>query len=225
MKESLSAMSKLIEHSKKARQERGEEFFSSKRPLDVEVTHIRPAAEEKTLSRPEYKTARTKHLALNKLIASADAKLNLINNPRPILDSNLKKRVHVYFSTESLAFINEQVKDQATKWKLRKNAGMGDLIGKFVEKFKMAQEREDKQLSELKKIILEFKKHYVDFKTLSNDPDNYERAELVNQKIMILSKRLITYLQILHFDENSLKESLGNDSLVWMDLIIKWNGI
>ena len=105
---------------------------------------------------------------------------------------------------------------------LRKNAGLGSLIQKFIGNFIELKKREEKQLKHIKKIINDFRSNLVEFKKNSNDPNNYQNTERTNQRMKVLSNDLIILLTLLEFEDESLKSCLGPDLYKWLDFIFKW---
>ena len=109
-----------------------------------------------------------------------------------------------------------------TKWGLRKNAGFGSLIQKFIENFIEIKKRETKQLKRISKLISDFQASLVEFKNLSKNPNDYVNAEESNQKLKSLSNDLQILLTLLEYEDESLKKDLAQDQYTWIDFILKW---
>ena len=214
----------VIEESKKIRAERGEDFYSEKKsvPIDAEFTtsKIHTGAQKK--SEGDFKTLRESHVKLAHLIVSYDKKFFEQNNQ--VLDSKKtrSKSVHLYIDEKIEQFLNTESAKSETKWGLRKNAGLGSLIQKFITNFIELKKREEKQLKHIKKIIEEFKAHLVEFKKNSSDPNDYQNAERSNQKMKVLSNDLVILLSLLEFEDQSLKNGLGVELYQWVDFVMRW---
>jgi hypothetical protein len=83
-------------------------------------------------------------------------------------------------------FLTTESEKAETKWGLRKNAGLGSLIQKFIGNFIELKKREEKQLKHIKKIIDDFRSNLVEFKKFTGNPNDYQSAERSNQKMKAL---------------------------------------
>jgi hypothetical protein len=218
----LSLLKSVIEESKKIRMERGEDFFDSKNkvPPDIETSKIHTNAEKKI--EVNFRTLRDSHVKLAHLIVDYDKKIfeqnDQVLNPK----KHRSKSVHLYLDEKIEYFLNTESKKKETHWGLRKNAGLGQLIQKFIENFSELKKREERQLKHINKIICDFRSNLVVFKKNSSDPNDYQNAERTNQKMKSLSSDLQILLSLLEFEDESLQKCLGSDSYTWMEFIIKW---
>ena len=130
--------------------------------------------------------------------------------------------MHLYIDEKLEHFLKTESKKAETNWGLRKNAGFGSLIQKFMGNFIELKKREEKQLKHIKKIIDDFRSNLVEFKKISGDPDDYQKAERSNQRMKLLSNDLIILLSLLEFEDESLKNGLGSDLYTWVDFVVKW---
>ena len=211
----------MIQESKKIRAERGSDLFSEKRsdPKTYEV----PAQIQKTKSENlDYKKVRDSHVKLSHLILEYDKNFFDKNNQVSKSKKPRSKSVHLYIDENIESFLKAESSKSHTKWGLRKNAGFGSLIQKFIENFIELKKREEKQLKNIEKIISDFRSNLVEFKKLSSDPNDYQSAENTNQKMKVLSSDLQILLVLLEFEEESLKNCLGDDLYKWVDFITKW---
>lgn len=218
---SSSLIKSVIQESKKIRAERGSDLFSEKRsdPKTYEV----PAQIQKTKSENlDYKKVRDSHVKLSHLILEYDNKFSDKNNQVSESKKPRSKSVHLYIDENIESFLKAESSKSHTKWGLRKNAGFGSLIQKFIENFIELKKREEKQLKNIEKIISDFRSNLVEFKKLSSDPNDYRSAENTNQKMKVLSSDLQILLVLLEFEEESLKNCLGDDLYKWVDFITKW---
>lgn len=219
-----SLIKSVIEESKKIRAERAErgvDLFREKRsdPKTFEV----PAQIQKS-SKPnlDYKKVRDSHIKLSHLIVEYDKKFFDKNNQVLEAKKPRSKSVHLYIDENIESFLKAESSKSHTKWGLRKNAGFGSLIQKFIENFIVLKKREEKQLKNVEKIISDFRSNLVEFKKFSSDPSDYQSAENTNQKMKVLSSDLQILLVLLEFEEESLKNCLGDDLYKWVDFITKW---
>ena len=219
----------VIEESRKIRAERGEDFYSAKKSEAVSVASVttkiqNPAEEKGEKEDPEknFQSLRESHVKLAHLVLNYDKKIFEQNNQ--VLDKKKprSKSVHLYIDEEIESFLNTESQKAETKWKLRKNAGLGCLISKFIGNFIELKKREEKQLTRVKKLIGDFKSGLVEFKKYSGDPDDYQNAERFNQKLKVLSSDLNILLSLLEFENESLKSGLGADFYEWVDFVLKW---
>jgi len=214
----------VIAESKKFRAERGEDFFSNKKQeSDFEVTAQIPTPSEKALThQKDFRTLRDSHVKLAHLVVEYDKKIfdknnQVINSKKP-----RSKSVHLYIDEKIESFLRAESEKSHTHWGLRKNAGLGSLIQKFILNFIELKKREEKQLKKVKKIIDEFSESLVEFKKYSTDPDDYLKAERANQKMKALSNDLLILLSLLEFEDESLRSCLGDDLYRWIDFVVKW---
>jgi len=214
----------VIAESKKFRAERGEDFFSNKKQeTDLEVMAQIPTPSEKTTtSQKDFRSIRDSHVKLAHLVVEYDRKI-FDKNSR-VLDAKKprSKSVHLYIDEKIESFLKAESGRSHTHWGLRKNAGLGSLIQKFILNFIELKKREEKQLKKVKKIIDEFRESLVEFKKYSTDPDDYLKAERANQKMKALSNDLLILLSLFEFEDESLKSCLGDDLYRWIDFVVKW---
>jgi hypothetical protein len=219
-----SLLKSVIEESRKIRANRGEDFYSPKKVVE-NTSKIHSIAEENSQNiNPEndFRTLRDSHVKLAHLIVDYDKKNFDKNNQVSTSQKSRSKSVHLYIDEKIEHFLNTESKKVSTKWGLRKNAGLGSLIQKFIENFIELKKREERQLNKVRKVIDDFRSNLVEFKKKSGDPDDYLKAEQVNQKMKILSNDLRILLSLLEFDEGSLKSCLNVDQFVWIDFILNW---
>ena len=220
----LSLKSVIIE-SQKIRSERGEEFFTNKKNNKSEVV-VNEATSKIQLpsenAESEFKKLRESHVKLANLIVDYDKKIfdknTQVINPK----KTRSKSVHLYVDETIENFLNDESKKAETKWGLRKNAGLGQLIQKFILNFIELKKREERQLKRVKKVIDDFRSNLVEFKKSSESPDNYLRSEQANQKMKVLSNDLRILLSLLEFEEIDLKITLGNENYDWVEFVLRW---
>ena len=219
-----SLIKSVIEESKKLRVERGENFYSEKKhvAVDAEFTTSKIHSGTQNKSEGDFKTLRETHVKLAHLIVSYDKKIFEQNDQ--VLDSkkSRSKSVHLYIDEKIEHFLTTESEKAETKWGLRKNAGLGSLIQKFIGNFIELKKREEKQLKHIKKIIDDFRSNLVEFKKFSGNPNDYQIAERSNQKMKALSNDLNILLTLLEFEDESLKNSLGVDLYMWIDFVVRW---
>ena len=220
----LSLIKSVIEESKKIRAERGEDFYSEKKhvAVDAEFTTSKIHTGEQNKSEADFKTLRETHVKLVHLIVSYDKKIFEQNDQVLSSKKSRSKSVHLYIDEKIEHFLNTESAKSETKWGLRKNAGLGSLIQKFITNFIELKKREEKQLKHIKKIIDDFRSNLVEFKKNSSNPNDYQSAERSNQKMKVLSNDLVILLTLLEFEDESLKNSLGVDLYQWIDFLLKW---
>lgn len=218
---SSSLIKSVIQESKKIRAERGDDLFSEKssNPKTFEVVAQIQNSKSEYL---DYKKVRDSHVKLSHLILEYDKKIFDKNNQVSGSKKPRSKSVHLYIDENIETFLKAESSKSQTKWGLRKNAGFGSLIQKFIENFIVLKKREEKQLKNVEKIISNFRSNLVEFKKFSSDPNDYQSAENTNQEMKVLSSDLQILLVFLEFEEESLKECLGDDLYKWVDFIIKW---
>jgi hypothetical protein len=219
-----SLIKSVIEDSKKLRAERGEDFYSEKKhvTVDAEFTTSKIHSSEQAKPEVDFKTLRDSHVKLAHLIVSYDKKF-FEQNGQVLKPKKVRpKSVHLYIDEKIEHFLTTESEKSETKWGLRKNAGLGSLIQKFITNFIELKKREDKQLKHIKKIIDDFRSNLVEFKKNSSNPNDYQSAERSNQKMKTLSNDLIILLTLLEFEDESLKNSLGVDLYKWIDFLQKW---
>jgi hypothetical protein len=218
----ISLIKSVIAESKKIRVDRGEDFFNDKKKVlpDIETSKIHTGAEKK--SEADYRSLRDSHVKLAHLIVDYDKKIFEQNDQVLSPKKHRSKSVHLYIDAQIEHFLNTESKKKETHWGLRKNAGLGQLIQKFIANFSELKKREEKQLKHIKKIIDDFRSNLVEFKKNSSNANEYQNTEQVNQKMKALSNDLQIILSLLEFEDDSLKKCLGSDSYIWVDFIIKW---
>ena len=212
----------LMEESRKVRLERGEDFFKNKKPETAKNFENETLAEKNIDSEKNFKFVRDNHLKLAQIIGEYDRKIFDQNNP---VLNNLKPRsksIHLYLNEEIESFLKAESQKSETKWGLRKNAGLGNLIQKFLENFIELKKREERQVKKIRKIIDDFRGSLVEFKKYSSLPEEYQAAERANQRMKVLSNDLRIYLSLLEFEEDSLKQCLGKDYFSWVDFVVSW---
>lgn len=219
-----SLIKSVIEESKKIRAERGEDFYSEKKhvAINAELTTSKIHNSEQNKSEPDFRTLRETHVKLAHLIVSYDKKIFEQNDQVLNAKKPRSKSVHLYIDEKIEHFLNAESERAETKWGLRKNAGLGSLIQKFIGNFIELKKREEKQLKHIKKIIDDFRSNLVEFKKLSGNPNDYQSAEGSNLKMKALSSDLNILLTLLEFEDESLKNCLGADLYRWIDFVIKW---
>ena len=219
-----SLIKSVIEESKRLRAERGEDFYSEKKhvTVDAEFTTSKIHSGAQNKSEADFKTLRETHVKLAHLIVSYDKKIFEQNDQVLRSKKSRSKSVHLYIDEKIEHFLNTESAKSETKWGLRKNAGLGSLIQKFITNFIELKKREEKQLKHIKKIINDFRSNLVEFKKFSGNPNDYQSAERSNQKMKALSNDLNILLMLLEFEDESLKKSLGIDLYQWIDFVVKW---
>jgi hypothetical protein len=219
-----SLLKSVIAESKKIRTERGEDFFDTKKivPVNVEKITAQIQTPSGKNSENDYRSLRDSHVKLANIIVQYDKKIFEQNAQVLIPKKARSKSVHLYIDEKIEHFLNAESKKTETHWGLRKNAGLGSLISKFIENFIELKKREEKQLKHIKKIIVDFRSNLVAFKKYSSNANDYLNAESANQKMKAQSSDLQILLSFLEFEDESLKKCLGTDSYTWVDFIIKW---
>ena len=219
-----SLIKSVIAESKKFRAERGEDFFSNKKeePEVLVTAQIQTQNESASTSQKDFRTLRDSHVKLAHLVVEYDRKIFDKNNQVIKTKKPRSKSVHLYIDEKIEHFLKTESKKAETKWGLRKNAGFGSLIQKFMGNFIELKKREEKQLKHIKKIIDDFRSNLVEFKKISGDPDDYQKAERSNQRMKLLSNDLIILLSLLEFEDESLKNGLGSDLYTLVDFVVKW---
>lgn len=214
----------VIDESKKIRTERGEDFFSNKKQESESqvTTQIQTPSEKASAPQKDFRTLRDSHVKLARLVVEYDRKIFDENNQVLNTKKSRSKSVHLYIDEKIESFLKAESEKSHTKWGLRKNAGLGSLIQKFILNFIELKKREERQLKKVKKIIDEFRESLVEFKKHSADPDDYLKAERANQKMKALSNDLMILLTLLEFEDESLKTCLGDDLYRWIDFVVKW---
>jgi hypothetical protein len=213
-----SLLKSVMEDSRKIRAERGHDFYSSRRPVEEDTSKIHSSDTKET----DLKKLRDSHFKLAGLLVEYDKKIFDQNTQVSKSQKSRSKSVHLYIDEKIEHFLNAESKKSETKWGLRKNAGLGSLIKKFIENFIELKYREERQLVKVKKIIDDFRSNLIEFKKYSTNTDDYQNAEKANQKMKVLSNDLRILLSLLEFKDGPLKSCLGADQYNWVDLIIKW---
>jgi hypothetical protein len=219
-----SLIKSVIEESKRLRAVRGEDFFSDKKKdfIDTEIGIAKIPIVEENKVVADFRSLRETHVKLAHLIVSYDKK-NFEQSDQVLRPKTARsKSIHLYIDEEIEHFLNAESEKAETKWGLRKNAGLGSLIQKFIGNFIELKNREEKQLKHIKKIIDDFRSNLVNFKRTASNPNDYQVSELSNQKMKVLSSDLIILLSLLEFEDESLKRCLGVDLYNWIDFIVKW---
>ena len=219
-----SLLKSVIEESRKIRADRGEDFYNPKKVVEI-TSKIHSTVEENSKNiNPEkdFRTLRNSHVKLAHLIVDYDKKILDKNNQVSTSRKSRSKSVHLYIDEKIEHFLNAESEKVSTKWGLRKNAGLGSLIQKFIENFIELKKREERQLNKVRKVIDDFRSNLVEFKKNSGDPDDYLKVEQANQKMKILSNDLRIMLSLLEFEEDSLKSCLNTDQFQWIEFIINW---
>lgn len=209
----------LIQDSKKIRKERGDDF------LEVKVTppSVVQVSESNLDFKEKYKTTREGHSRLRGLISNFDREILKEIEPTPNESKKRSSYVQVYLSNSKVEdFLRDEMLKKESKWKLRKNAGLGSLIQKFIEDYRQMKVRETLQFRRIDKIITEFRKLLVEFKKLSAMPDEYKKTEEIKIKMSELSNNLREFIILLEFDDIELKNEFGDDTYKWIDFVIKW---
>jgi hypothetical protein len=218
-----SLLKSVIEESRKIRADRGEDFFTPQNVIES-TSKIHSAEDinsKNIIPEKDFKNLRDSHVKLAHLIVDYDKKIFEQNNQVLIPKKARSKSIHLYIDEKIEHFLNAESEKAETKWGLRKNAGLGSLIYKFLENFIELKKREDRQLKKVKKIIDDFRSNLMEFKKNSSDPDDYQNAESANQKMKVLSNDLRILLSLLEFEDDSLKKCLVDD-FNWVDFIIRW---
>lgn len=225
-----SALKSLISESKKIRSERGEDFFANKKIEAEKLTTQIPLSSEaketsKDTSNAELEKIRQSHALLSTFVSEYDQKI--FDQDARVLNTKKtrSKSIHLYIDEKIEHFLKSESQKAETKWGLRKNAGLGNLIQKFILNFIELKKREERQLKRVKKVIDEFQVHLVEFKKYSPSPLEVQKAEIANQKMKTLSNDLNILLSLLEFEEGALKSCLNNDQFRWMEFVLKWKKI
>jgi hypothetical protein len=220
-----SLIKAVIAESKKIRNERGEDLFSNRKIEPEKVTtqitaKIQIPSKEEKSNEADFKNLRDSHSKLVSLIADNDKKFFDKNNQVLPTKKSRSKSIHLYIDEKIEHFLKVESEKAETKWGLRKNAGIGNLIQKFILNFMELKKREERQLKRVRKVIAEFQIHIVEFKKYSGvEP---VKAEEANQKMKVLSNDLNILLSLLEFEEGAMKPCLGNDSYSWLEFILRW---
>lgn len=213
----------LINEARLHREKRDIELLLEKKNInEVGSKILLPQEFSLTPIEGDFRKIRESHVKLAHLVLNYDKKIfeqnsQVLNTKKP-----RSKSVHLYIDEEIETFLNAESQKAETKWKLRKNAGLGCLISKFIGNFIELKKREERQLKRIRKIIDDFRSNLVEFKKNSSDPDDYQRAERSNQRMKLLSNDLMILLSLLEFENDSLKDCLGSDYFNWVDFVIKW---
>ena len=182
-----SLIKSVIEESKRLRAERGEDFYSSKKneAVDADFTTSKIHSDEPRKSESDFRSLRESHVKLAHLIVSYDKKIFEENDQVLNAKKPRSKSVHLYIDEKIEHFLKTESERSDTKWGLRKNAGFGSLIQKFITNFIELKKREEKQLKHIKKIINDFRSNLVEFKKSSSNPNDYQITEKSNQKLIL----------------------------------------
>ncbi|MBC7540180.1 MAG: hypothetical protein H7281_15250 [Bacteriovorax sp.] len=220
-KESLHQIKSLIAESKKIRTDRGEDLFSNRKSGPEKLTSQIQIPSEKIISNEvEFKNLRDSHTKLANLIADNEKKIIDKNDQVLPIKKARSKSIHLYIDEKIEHFLKAESEKAETKWGLRKNAGLGNLIQKFILNFIELKKREERQLKRVKKVVAEFQIHIVEFKKYSGV--DLIRAEESNQKMKVLSNDLNILLSLLEFEDNSLNICIGTEQHSWVEFILRW---
>jgi len=217
-KQNLISLRSVILESKNIRMERGEDFFENKKSLTVDYTSkIHGDTKEN-----DFAKVRESHAKLAQFVGEYDKKI-LDQNSQVLKNKKSRsKSIHLYIDETIEHFLQTESKKAETQWGLRKNAGLGQLIQKFIMNFMELKKREERQLKKVRKLIDDFKANLVEFKSSTTRPNEYVQAEVVNQKMKVLSNDLRILLSLLEFEEQELKACLGNEVYCWISFIVQW---
>ena len=223
--ENIHSLKSLIKESKKIRANRGEDFFTNKK----EASEVRalltakiqtPSSESVITKERELKNLRDSHFKLSSLIADNEKKIFDKTSPVFPTKKTRSKSIHLYVDDKIEHFLKTESEKAHTKWGLRKNAGLGNLIQKFILNFIELKKREERQLKRIHKVINEFQLHLVDFKKYSGI--DLISAEEANKKMKVLSNDLNILLTLLEFEDGALKDCLNSDEIDWIEFIMRW---
>ena len=219
--ENIHPLKSLIKESKKIRTDRGEDFFTNKKEaIEVRTQIQTPSSESVITKERELKNIRDSHFKLSSLIADNEKKIFDKTSPVFTTKKTRSKSIHLYVDDKIEHFLKTESEKAHTKWGLRKNAGLGNLIQKFILNFIELKKREERQLKRIHKVINEFQLHLVDFKKYSGI--DLISAEESNKSLKTLSNDLNILIAILEFEEGALKNCIGEDNYRWVEFICKW---
>jgi hypothetical protein len=221
-----TVLKSIMEESRKIRTDRGEDYFADKkaRPNQLdENPEIKN--DEIMINSTNYKKIRSTHIELSKIINEFDSKIQDEGVEAKKTKKPRSKSIHLYIDENIEHFLNAESKKAETKWGLRKNAGLGQLIQKFIGNFIELKKREERQLKRVNKVIHDFRSNLVDFKKTSSNPEDYQKSEIANQKMKVLSNDLFILLSLLEFEEGALKNLLGKEQFDCMEFVYKWKSV
>jgi hypothetical protein len=132
------------------------------------------------------------------------------------------KSIHLYVDEKIEHFLKMESEKAQTHWELRKNAGLGNLIQKFILNFIEIKKREELQLMRLRKVIDDFKAQLVFFKKHSSDFTAVYKAEETNNKMKVLSNDLRILLSVLELSDADLKHLFNREEFEWINFILRW---
>lgn len=217
-----SLMKSVIEESKKMRIERGEDFFTNNKVENIDqtkiTTKIQTTSEKRISNEDGFQNLRDSHTKLAQIIADSEKKIFEKNDQVSSPKKTRSKSIHLYIDEKIEHFLKTESEKAETKWGLRKNAGIGNLIQKFILNFIELKKREERQLKRVRKVIDEFQVYLVEFKKQAGS----ETAEIANQKMKTLSNDLNILLALLEFENGAMKSCLDEDQSNWIDLILRW---
>lgn len=219
--ESVESLKSVILESKKLRAERGEDFYNNKKNSTSDTLSVEVASKIHSTEK-NYQSTSASHIKLAQLISEYDKKIFDQNNQVLATKKTRSKSIHLYVDETIEHFLNTEAKKAESKWGLRKNAGLGQLIQKFILNFIELKKREERQLKKVRKLIDDFRSNLVEFKNFSSSADEYFKAEQANQKMKILSNDLRILLSLLEFEEEELKVCLGSEIYSWLGFVIQW---
>lgn len=217
-----NSLKSVIMESKQIRVDRGEDFFNNKKNASSEEIVKSNSQIQHAENKNNFNSIRDSHLKLANFINDYDEKISEQDGRVLLAKKNRSKSIHLYLDENIEHFLNTEAKKAETKWGLRKNAGLGQLIQKFILNFIQLKKREERQLKKVKKLIEDFRGCLVDFKKHSINPEHYQNAEMVNQRMKLLSNDLRILLSLFEFEEEELKSGLGIDQYNWVEFIIQW---
>ncbi len=214
----------VIAESKKIRSERGEDFFANKKEVvSAQVTtQIQTRSENVISNEEDFNNLRKSHAKLSTFISEYDQKIFDQSSQVFLTKKTRSKSIHLYIDEKIEHFLKAESEKAETKWGLRKNAGLGNLIQKFILNFIELKKREERQLKRVKKVIDEFQIHLVEFKKYSASAGEFLKAEEANKKMKTLSNDLNILLSVLEFEEGALKNCLSDDQYRWVEFILRW---
>ena len=216
--EKQTPLKSVIDESKKWREQRGENFFENKKQNKISSSQIQCVQPDHI----NFKSLIDVHSKINEVVDQYDRKI-LEQNAQVIEKKKYRsKSIHVYVDERLEKFLKDESSKMQNKWGLRKNAGVGAMIQKFILNYIEIKSREEKQINKVKKLISDFRANLVEYKKYAKDPMYISQAERVNQKMKILSKDLTIFIGLLEYEESALKLSLGMEQFDWLNFIIRW---
>lgn len=209
----------LIEESKKIRESRGHDFFTSSKP-DPEKALVKSNSSNEF----DFEETRKKQIKLNNVIFEFDEKFSKKCGYQASKTKLTKKRLHIFLKESVIEFLDYEL-ENSHLWKLRKNASYGDIIGSFLERFKVIRERERRQVNRVRFGVEKFSEHLIEFKKNSLFPDNYIQTERINSKMNELSLELTNLIILYEFENDFLKTELGEEKMRMLDFAVNWRRV